>query len=61
MQIDCSDTIASVRDEDVDVDFVLSDEELYIELIEKASVLSLRQDEVEEQKETKIGVEGKSE
>jgi len=61
MQIDCSDTIAGVRDEDVDVDFVLSDEELYIELIEKASVLSLRQDEVEEQKETKIDVEGKSE
>ncbi len=61
MQIDCSDTIASVRDEDVDVGFVLSDEELYIELIEKASVLSLRQDEVEEQKETKIDVEGKSE
>jgi len=31
-----------VRDEDVDVGFVLSEEELYIELIEKASVLSLR-------------------
>ncbi len=61
MQIDCSDTIASVRDEDVDVDFMLSNEELYIELIEKASVLSLRQDEIEEQKETKIDVEGKSE
>ncbi len=42
MQIDCSDTIASVRDEDVNVDFVLSDEELYIELIEKASALGLR-------------------
>ncbi len=42
MQIDCSDTIASVRDEDVNVDFVLSDEELYIELIEKASALSLK-------------------
>jgi len=61
MQIDCSDTIASVRDEDVDVDFMLSNEELYIELIEKASVLSLRQDEIEEQKETKIDVEEKSE
>ncbi len=61
MQIDCSDTIASVRDEDVDVDFMLSNEELYIELIEKASVLSLRQDEIEEQKETKIEVEEKSE
>ncbi len=61
MQIDCSDTIASVRDEDVDVDFMLSNEELYIELIEKTSVLSLRQDEIEEQKETKIDVEEKSE
>jgi len=61
MQIDCYDTIASVRDEDVDVDFMLSNEELYIELIEKTSVLSLRQDEIEEQKETKIDVEEKSE
>jgi len=33
--------IAGVRDEDVNVDFVLSDEELYIELIEKANALSL--------------------
>ncbi len=42
MQTDCSGTIASVRDEDVNVDFMLSDEELYIELLEKASALSLR-------------------
>ncbi len=42
MQIDCSDMIASMRDEDVNVDFMLSDEELYIELIEKTSVLSLK-------------------
>jgi len=59
MQTDCSGTVAGVRDEDVDVGFVLSDEGLYIGLIEEAGALGLGQDEVGEQEEAEVGVEGK--
>jgi len=59
MQTDCSGTVAGVRDEDVDVGFVLGDEGLYIGLIEEAGALGLGQDEVGEQEEAEVGVEGK--
>ncbi len=41
MQTDCSGTVEGVRDEDVDVGFVLGEEGLYIGLIEKAGALGL--------------------
>jgi len=59
MQTGCSGTVAGVRDEDVDVGFVLGDEGLYIGLIEEAGALGLGQDEVGEQEEAEVGVEGK--
>lgn len=48
----------SLGDEDIDIVFVMSQERVDVSLIEELCALGLGQDEVGEQDETEVGVEG---
>lgn len=48
-----------MRDEGVDVCFIVGEEGIDVRLVQNACALSLRQDEVGEDKEAKVGVERK--